>query len=48
MRFKVFMINNDGNRFEETIIANNDMEAKRDAQSFNLDSTVLKAEWVYK
>ena len=48
MRFKVSMINDQGNRYEETIIANNQMEAKRNVQSLNPDSTVLEAEWVYK
>ena len=48
MRFKVPMINDQGNRFGETIVANNEMETKRDVKSFNPDSSVLKAEWVYK
>ena len=48
MRFKVFMINNLGNRHEETVIANNENEAKRNVLAFNPDSKVIEAEWVYK
>tara|TARA_Y100001968_G_C19025654_1_gene557308 strand:+ start:370 stop:516 length:147 start_codon:yes stop_codon:yes gene_type:complete len=48
MRFKVFMINNQGNRHNETVIANNEKEAKSKVLGFNPNSTVLEAEWVYK
>ena len=48
MRFKVSMINDQGNCHEETVIANNEEEAKRSVQDFNPHSTVLEAKWVYK
>ncbi len=48
MRFKVSMINDHGNRHEETVIANNKEEAKRNVLDFNPHSTVLEATWVYK
>ena len=48
MRFKVSMINDQGNSHDETIIANNNIEAKRNVKSFNPDSTVLEAKLVYK
>ena len=48
MRFKVSMIKDKGNRHEETVIANNEEEAKRNVQDFNPHSTVLEAKWVYK
>tara|TARA_B100000214_G_C23716424_1_gene512254 strand:+ start:360 stop:506 length:147 start_codon:yes stop_codon:yes gene_type:complete len=48
MRFKVSMINDLGNSHEETVIANNEKEAKKNVQSFNPKSKVLKAKWVYK
>ena len=32
----------------ETVIANNENEAKRNVQTFNPKSKVLKAKWVYK
>ena len=48
MRFKVSMINDQGNRHEETVIANNEEEAKRNVLCFNPHSTVLEANWVYK
>ena len=48
MRFKVSMINNLGNYHEETVIANNKIEAKRNVQSINPKSMVLEAKWVYK
>mgnify|MGYP004403199391 CR=1 FL=1 len=48
MRFKVFMINDQGNCHEETVIANNEKEAKRNVQTFNPKSRVLEAKWVYK
>ena len=48
MRFKVSMINHLGNYHEETIIANNEKQAKRNVQTFNPKSKVLEAKWVYK
>ena len=48
MRFKVSMINNPGNCHEETVIANNDKEAKMNVQKFNPKSKVLKVKWAYK
>ena len=48
MRFKVSMVNDQGNRHEETVIANNEEEAKRDVLDFNPQSKVLEATWVYK
>ena len=48
MRFKVSMINNLGDRHEETVIANNEKDAKKTVLAFNPNSTVLEAEWVYK
>ncbi len=48
MRFKVSMINDLGNSHEETVIANNEKEAKKNVQTFNPTSKVLEAKWVYK
>ena len=48
MRFRVSMINDLGDRHDETIIANNEKEAKRKVQTFNPKAIVLEAEWVYK
>ena len=48
MRFKVSMINDLGNRHEETVIANNEEDAKRNVQGCNPNSTVLETKWVYK
>ena len=48
MRFKVSMINGLGNYHEETVIANNQKEAKNNVKTFNPNSTVLDAQWVYK
>ena len=48
MRFKVSMINDLGNCHEETIIANNEKEAKINVQTFNPSSKGLKVKWVYK
>jgi len=48
MRFKVSMVNDLGDCHEETVIANNENEAKRDVQTFNPKSKVLEAKWVYK
>ena len=48
MRFKVSMINDQGNYHEETTIANNEKEAKINVQTFNPNSSVLEAKWVYK
>ena len=42
------MINELGNCHEETVIANNEEEAKRNVQTFNPKSEVLEATWVYK
>ena len=47
MRFKVSMINDKGNCDEETVIDNNEEEAKRNVLDFNPHSTVLEATWVY-
>ena len=48
MRFKVSMINDQGNCHEETVIANNEEEAKKNVLDFYHHSTVLEATWVYK
>ena len=48
MRFKVSMINELGNRHEETVIANNEEEAKWNVLGCNPNSTVLETKWVYK
>ena len=48
MRFKVSMLNEQGNRHEETVIANNEEEAKRNVLVLNPNSTELQAKWVYK
>ena len=48
MRFKVSMINDLGDRHEETVIANNEEEAKRNVLGCNPNSTVLETKWVYK
>ena len=48
MRFKASIINDQGNRHEETVIANNEEEAKRNVLGCNPHSTVLEAKWVYK
>ena len=48
MRFKVSMLNKLGNSHEETVIANNEKEAKRNVQELNPKSNVLEAKWVYK
>ena len=48
MRFKVSMINDLGYSHEETVIANNENEAKRNVQIFNPKSKVIEAKWVYK
>ena len=48
MRFKVYMVNDQDKHHEETVIANNEKEAKRNVQSFNPKSKVLEAKWVYK
>ena len=42
------MINDLGNRHEETVIANNEEEAIRNVLGFNPNSTLLEAKWVYK
>ena len=48
MRFKVSMINDLGIWHEETVIANNEKEAKTNVQTFDPMSKVLEAKWVYK
>ena len=42
------MINDQGSHHEETIIANNEEEAKKNVLGFNPHSTVLDAKCVYK
>ena len=42
------MINDLGNRYEETVIANNEEEAKRNVVGYNPNSTVLETKWVNK
>ena len=48
MRFKVSMINDLGHCHDETVIAKNEKEAKRNVQTFNPRSNVLESKWVYK
>ncbi|WP_187152568.1 hypothetical protein [Prochlorococcus marinus] len=48
MRFKVSLIDPVGKLFEETIIANNENEAKAHVQTINPNSKVVDAKWVYK
>ena len=48
MRFKASLINERGNCYEETVIANNEEEAKRNVLDFNPHSTKFEAKWVYK
>ena len=48
MRFKISMNNYQGNHHEETVIANNQEEAKMNVVDFNPRSTVLEATCVYK
>ena len=48
MRFKVSMINDLGHCHEETVIANNEKEARLNVQTFNPNSKVIEAKWVYK
>ena len=48
MRFKVSMINDHGNYHEETVLANNEKDATRNALKFNTKSKVIEAKWVYK
>ncbi len=48
MRFKVYMINDLGHCHNETVIANNEREVKRNVQQINPRSKVLEAKWVYK
>ncbi len=47
MRFKVFMINNQGNLHDETVFVNNEKEAKMNLLEFNPNSKLLEAEYVY-
>ena len=42
------MINDLGNCHEETVIANNEKDATRNAQKFNNKSKVVEVKWVYK
>ncbi|AIQ97208.1 hypothetical protein [Prochlorococcus sp. MIT 0801] len=42
------MLNKQGNLHEETVIANNKEDAKRNVLGLNPNSTVLEAKWVYK
>ena len=42
------MINDLGICHEETVIANNVKEAKRNVHTFNPNSKLLEAKWVYK
>ena len=48
MRFKVSMITDPGNWHEETVIANNEKEAKRNVLTFNPKAKILEVKWVYK
>ncbi len=48
MRFKVSMIDDLGKCHEETVIADNEKEAKTNVKTFNPKSKVLEAKWVYK
>ncbi len=47
MRFKVSMINAQGNYYKETVIANNLKEAKSNVQNINPKSKVLESKWIY-
>ena len=42
------MINERGNCHEETVIANNEKEAKKSVQNINPKSKVIETLWVYK
>ena len=48
MMFKVYMINDLGNSHEETTIANNESEAKKNVKLFNPIYKMLEAKWLYK
>ena len=48
MRSEVSMINDLDHHHKETVIANNEKEAKNNALGFNPNSEVLEAKWVYK
>ena len=48
MRFKVSMINDQGNRHEETVIASKEEEAKAMLWFYNKLSTVLDTKFIYK
>tara|TARA_B100000965_G_C19437863_1_gene689447 strand:+ start:196 stop:342 length:147 start_codon:yes stop_codon:yes gene_type:complete len=48
MRFKVRMINNQGQYYDETIISNNEAEAKKMVMAYNPNSRIIDAKWVYK
>jgi len=47
MRFKVSMQNKD-NKYEEIIIADNKIDAKRLAKLSNPNSKIISAIWTYK
>jgi len=48
MRFTASMINDFGNLHDETVIAKNEEDARRNLLSFNPNSTVLETKSVYK
>ena len=48
MSFKVSLINDLSNQHDETVIVNNEQEAKQNIQIFNPNSKVLEAKRVYK
>ncbi len=48
MRFNDSMISDLGNCLEETVIVDNEMEAKRDVQILKLKSKVLESKLIYK
>ena len=48
MRLKVCMINSLCNFNDETVISNNQSEAKMNVQLFNPSSKVLETKWIYK
>ncbi len=48
MSFKLSMINDLGNCHEETLIANNEKEPKRNVQTFNPNSEILETKYLFK
>ena len=48
MRFKVSLISQLGKSYEETVISNNENEAKSSVLKLNPMSKVIDAKWVYK